>query len=274
MHSLPRFVGLGLLCLSVTTACSGPAPATLAPPAAQGTSPAAAHLVTATAKVVPADVARLSFVISATVKQVALAAGASVHAGQALIALDSPELSFAEQAAVAALNSAMADEYIQSSGRRKWDGFKFVWMAGPPEQRQVAHARVLQAQAALAAASAELAQATLVAPFDGTVVSVNVSEGELVQAGQIAVVIGNLARLQVETTDLSERQIAGVRLGQKARVHLKAIPAELAGVVRLIAPMAGTSPDGDTIFKVTIELDRQDPALLWGMTGDAELDTQ
>jgi multidrug resistance efflux pump len=266
--------GLLVIVAVMTTACgtaSTPTPAPL-PPASQAASPAAAHLITAAAKVVPAQIANLSFVLSATVKDVVIAAGNKVQAGQTLIALDAPELAYAERAAAAALESALAEEFIQSSGRRHWNGLKFVWVAGPPEQRQVAHARVLQAQAALDAARAELRQTTLVAPFDGTVVAVNASRGELVRAGQVVLIIGDLAHLRIETTDLSERVVASVRIGQRASVRLKAMPNALGGAVSSIAPRAGKSADGDTIFKVTIELDGQDLALLWGMTGDAELE--
>jgi HlyD family secretion protein len=147
-------------------------------------------------------------------------------------------------------------------------------MAGPPEQRQKAAARVVQAQAGLEAAQAELAQATLVAPFDGTVVSIKIAPGELVQPGQVALVLGDLARLQIETTDLSERVVAGVRVGQTAHVRLKAFADELTGRVSAIAPMAGQSADGDTIYKVTIEFDQLPAGVMWGMTGDVEIDTR
>jgi multidrug efflux pump subunit AcrA (membrane-fusion protein) len=235
---------------------------------------AASKAVTASVRVVPFRVAELSFVVAAPVKEVSVTEGDTVRAGQTLIVLDAPELAFAETAAQDALKSAQADEIIQSSGRRKWNGFKFVWLAGPPEQRQRAVARVVQAQAGLEAAQAELAQATLVAPFDGTVASIKVVPGELVQPGEIALVLGDLAHLQVETTDLSERLIAGVRLGQTARIRLKAFPNDLTARVSAIAPMAGQSADGDTIYKVTLALDAQPPGLMWGMTGDVQIDTQ
>jgi HlyD family secretion protein len=227
--------------------------------------------VTASATVEPAQLADMSFVIPGAVTAITAAEGQVVHAGDSLMTLDAPDLSFALQAALQELKSATSDEFIQSSGRRKWDGFKFVWMAGPPEQRQVAHARTLRAQAGVAAAQAELAQATLRAPFDGTVVSIKVSQGEQVQPGEVALVIGNLGHLQVKTTDLSEREIARVHVGQRVLVHLKSMTDPLVGTVTRIAPRSELSEDGDTVYPVTIELDKQDPALLCGMTGDVEL---
>lgn len=227
--------------------------------------------VTASAQVVPASSAQLGFVLSANVKEVRVGEGDTVSTGQALIVLDALELSYAETAAEEALKSAVANEFIQSSGRRKWNGFKFVWVAGPPEQRQLAHARVLQAQARLEAAQAELAQATLFAPFDGTVASIDVSPGELVRAGQLVAVMGDLKHFRIETTDLSEREISRIRVGQRASVQLKALSNVLIGTVSSIMPEAGQSPDGDTIYKVSIELDQQPSELRWGMTGDVEI---
>jgi HlyD family secretion protein len=109
--------------------------------------------------------------------------------------------------------------------------------------------------------------------MDGTVVSIKVSQGELVQSGEVVLVIANLNRLRAETTDLSERDIARVKLGQHATVRLKAFSNSLNGMVAAVMPVSGRSPDGDIIYKVTIELEGQPTQLLWGMTGDVEIDT-
>lgn len=227
--------------------------------------------VSASVKIVPADVANLSSTLAAPVKQVLVREGAEVHAGDPLMILDAPDLSYAVTAAQEALKSAQADESIQGQGRRKWNGTKFVWLSGPPQQRQLAHAKTLQAQASLDAAQAELAQATLTAPFDGTIASIDVSKGEVVHSGEVALVIANLKDLRAETTDLSEREIARVHTGQAVLISLKAFADPVPGTVATIAPMAGRSPDGDIIYKITIELQQQPAHLLWGMTGEVEI---
>ena len=267
--------GLALTTAIAVAGCGNPAPLpTAAPPqpaAAQATAPQTT--VSASVKIVPAQVADLAFVISGPVKRVLAHEGQAVHVGDPLIELDVPELSFAMTAADEAVKSAQADESIQSQGRRKWDGTKFVWLSGPPEQRQLARAHTLQAQAELDARLAELAQATLYAPIDGTIASITVSQGELVQSGEAVLVIADLSRLQAETTDLSEREIARVKVGQQATLRLKAFSTPISGTVTAITPMAGQSPDGDVVFKVTIELDGSSTQLLWGMTGDVDIDT-
>jgi cobalt-zinc-cadmium efflux system membrane fusion protein len=270
---MKRWLGLILLAtLGLASAdCAGSTPASVTAPPSPPASAPASSAITASVKVVPAQIADLSFVVSGPVKDVTVKAGDQVKAGQPLISLDAPDLAYAETAAESALRSAQADAFIQSQGRRKWDGLKFVWNSGPPEQRQEADARVVQAQASLVVAQARLAQATLLAPFDGTVASITVSQGETVQPDQTVMTIGSLAHLRLETTDLSERLIAGVRLGQPAAVRLKAFADPLSGHVSAISPLAGRSADGDTVFKVTFELDQQPPSLMWGMTGDVDI---
>ena len=268
---------LGLVAATVmaVAGCGNPEAIPTASPPQPLTAQAAAPLATVSAsvRIVPADMADLAFVVSGPVKRVIAREGQAVRLGDPLIELDAPELGYATTAAQEAVKSAQADESIQSQGRRKWDGTKFVWLSGPPEQRQVAHARTLQAQAELDAARAELAQATLHAPIDGTVASITVSQGELVQSGEVVLVIADLSRLQAETTDLSERDIARVKLGQHATLRLKAFSDPISGIVTGVTPMAGRSPDGDVIFQVTIELQGPSTQLLWGMTGDADIDT-
>jgi HlyD family secretion protein len=129
----------------------------------------------------------------------------------------------------------------------------------------------VEAQAALDVAQANLDQATLKAPYDGTVVSIALAPGEMVTPQAAVLEIGDLSHLQVATTDLSERDIAGVQVGQKATMKLKSFEQDLTGKVAAIAPMS-TLSNGDHVFKVTIELDQQLQGLLWGMTGDASID--
>jgi len=175
---------------------------------------AQAGTVVASAVIVPAQVTELGFVTSALIKEITVKEGQQVQAGQTLAALDIPELQFAIIAAEAALRSAQGEEKVQSYRRVKDRRHGRVYFdVVPPEVRQIAHARVQQAQAALEVAQATLAQTTLAAPHDGTVVSVNVVPGEFVQQNQVVVTLAALNALQIETTDLSERDITKVKKG-------------------------------------------------------------
>jgi multidrug efflux pump subunit AcrA (membrane-fusion protein) len=251
----------------ILAGCTSPAPAATPPPpvtsnpASSNANPAGA--VTASAVVVPSRASQMGFLISATVKEVAVKAGDKVKSGQTLIVLNTPELQESVLGAQAGLSSAQAE-------LQYW---KYPRKGEPPERRQVAQAQLDQAQAVLEDAKDMLAQGTLTAPFDGTVVSIDVLPGELVQPGQVVVVIGDLDHLQIETTDLSERDIASVQIGQAATVRLKAFGQDFTGEVTAIAPM-GEKSGGDVVYKVTIELDAPPQGLMWGMSADVEIQTK
>jgi len=251
----------------VLAGCASPATTPAAAPSATGDlSTAAAPVdgtVAASAIVTPARTAQMGFLVSGTVKEVAVKVGDKVQTGQTLMVLDAPELDFGVAGAEAGVRSAQAEAQYWIYPRK----------GEPPERRLVANAQLQQAQAALDDAEAVRAQGTLVAPFDGTVVQIAAPVGELVQPGQIVVVIGDLDHLQLETTDLSERGIANVQVGQDATVRLKAFDQALTGKVIRIAPM-GAKSGGDVVFKVTIELDAPPEGLMWGMSGDVEIRTK
>lgn len=268
----------GLILIISLSACGGPATSASSPTAvpvqtSHSGAVAAAGTVTASATVVPAQTSQMSFLISAPVKEIDVQEGDQVKGGQTLMVLDTPELQYAVAQAQATLQSAQADAYIQKFPRRTWNGSRFVSLSGPPELRQIADAKVEQAQAALEVAQASLAQGTLVAPYNGTIVKINVVPDELVQQGEVVAVIGTLNQLQIETTDLSERDIAGVKIGQTVIAHVKALNQDFNGKVADIAPKA-QEKDGDWVYKVTIKLDSTPSDLLWGMSVDVTIQTE
>jgi multidrug resistance efflux pump len=142
-----------------------------------------------------------------------------------------------------------------------------------PEAIAVAEAQVQQAKAALQAVQVALDQATLRAPFAGTVAALEVSAGETVLPGQTALTLADLGHLQVETTDLSERDVDEVAVGQQATVYVEALGSEIAGRVVRIANQANKI-GGDVVYTVVVELDEQPPDLRWGMSVDAEITTR
>lgn len=143
-----------------------------------------------------------------------------------------------------------------------------------PEEITAAQARVEAAKAALEQARALQAEATLRAPFAGTVTAINARVGEVVGPAVPVVTLADLSTLRLETDDLSETQIARVKLGQRARIVFEALPERsFQGQVTHIAPMS-TLKQGGTNYAVTIVLDNLDPALRWGMTARVEIDTE
>jgi RND family efflux transporter MFP subunit len=233
------------------------------PPVTLETAPSEVSSVQASAEIVPVQQASLSFLLSGPVKEVNVAEGELVEAGQILASVSSPDLEYGLLQAEAALRSAEFDHVYWQLPRTN----------RPPERRELAEQELVAAQKSLETASAELAQTQLVAPFAATVVSVAVGPGEFVDPGQVVIVLAKLDQLQVETTDLSELNIAAVELGQPATVFVEALNEEFPGEVAAISPISDII-GGDVVFKVTIEFKGQPVGLLWGMSADVEINVE
>jgi HlyD family secretion protein len=137
-----------------------------------------------------------------------------------------------------------------------------------------AEADVERAQALLDSAKAALElQSAILAPFDGTIVSVEVQPGETVVPGRIVIVLGDLSKFQVKTTDLSERDVPRIKVGQKVNISMDALGQTFTGKVAEIALVSSTL-GGDVVYTVTIEFDKQPAGLLWGMSADVEIETE
>jgi len=220
--------------------------------------------VQASAETVPAQEARLSFILPGPIKEVNVEAGNMVEAGQILATLNAPDLEYGVLEAEAAVRAA---EFEKEYWRFPRGGDRTV------ERRQLAEQGLETAKRSLEIAHSELAQTTLIAPFGATVISVEVQPGEYVGPGQVVIVLAKLDNLQVETTDLSELSVASVAMGQPATVYVEALDEEFSGVVAAISPISDTI-GGDVVYKVTINLDEQPADLLWGMSADVEIQTE
>ncbi len=267
-----------LIGMTLLAACAGPTPAASVPAAASTENiPApSADVVIASAKVEPAQISELGFTISAMVKEISVEEGDLVQAGQPLIILNSPELEFAVIAAEQEYASKSLAAELQKAEKVKYvnpnTGF-IRWYAIPREVYLKALSRADQSKAVWDSAVANLAQSTLLAPFDGTVVDLQVIPGESVQANQPVLVLADLKHLQIKTTDLSERDITRVKIGQPVEVYIEALDVNVPGKVIRISPIAEIV-GGDVVFPVTIELSEQPAGLLWGMTTEVEIATK
>src|ERR1041385_855797 len=237
--------------------------------------------VTASAVVVPAHVSDLGFLISGIAKDIPVKEGDAVKAGQTLMVLDTPELQFEVTEAQANLRGSQANMQLRQNEIRKkyviYYGRTFVTLkklrqSVPHEVLEIANAGVQQAQASVDIAQANLAQGTLLAPHDGTVVAIKVIPGEFVKSDQAVLTLATLNALQLETTDLSERDISNVHIGDPVNILVEALNKNIKGKVIEISPVASTV-GGDVTFKVTITPDSQLAGLLWGMTAEVEIES-
>ncbi len=258
-----RFIALRLL--AVLALAAGPAAAARAQ---------AGSSVVASAVIVPAQSADLGFINGAIIREINVNEGDFVKAGDTLASLDTPDLEYAMTAAEAGYRSAQSYAQLQRYRTvKKYDRRgRPYFETEPREVVQRGDAFAARAQASLDAARAVLAMSTLTAPFDGTVAALHARAGELAQPDRPILVLATLDRMQAETTDLSERDIAKIKIGQKAVVFIEALGEEFSARVISIAPRADTL-GGDVVFKVTLAFDDQPTGLLWGMTAQATFAT-
>ena len=242
---------------------AAPTPVPAPTQARAASTPLPAGTVTASAEVLPARQAELSFLMSGMVKEAPLVEGAEVAAGQTVAVLSSPEL---EYAVLQAEEAAKAAEF-------RYQYWIPARLDRPPERRQLAEQEFIAVQRSLETAKAASQQTILRVPFDGVLAKLDLAVGEMVQPGQVVAVVADLAHLQIETTDLSEKDIARVKVGQKASVYVEALGEALDGRVAAIAPRAERL-GGDVVYTVTITLDSVPAALRWGMTAEAHISTE
>ncbi|HUE98336.1 MAG TPA: efflux RND transporter periplasmic adaptor subunit [Anaerolineales bacterium] len=217
--------------------------------------------VSAAAVIIPINDAQLSFSAIGRVTTVNVRAGDKVRAGDILVQLDTT----IQEAKVREAEANLLAAQVQ---------LKYNKRLGLDEVHiESSEADVARTQALVDSASAVLAsESTLTAPFDGTIVSLNIAPAETVVPGQVLIVLGDLSKYQIETTDLSERDIPRVQTGQPANVFIEALGEEFTGKVIDVDRVSSTL-GGDVVYKVTLELDQQPQGLLWGMSADVQIET-
>ncbi len=255
---------LTLALMTATTllaACGSASSPTAIPTVVLSSNPVSASAsVTASGVIVPALKADLSFPLTGDVQTVSVQVGDVVEAGQELAALDTSVLKAQADVADADLRATQISyTYLARTGTDQ-------------EHLDSALADVARAQALLDAANATLAQATLLAPFGGTIASLDITPGETVIPGRTVLTIGDLSHFRVETTDLSERDAPKVASGQSAEVDVIALNKTFTGKVTDISRISSTI-GGDVVYKVTIEFETQPAGLLWGMSTNVRITT-
>jgi multidrug efflux pump subunit AcrA (membrane-fusion protein) len=140
-------------------------------------------------------------------------------------------------------------------------------------QIRVIGSQIEQAEAELALAQEKLARTTLKAPFEGVVVSGDLTQklGAPVQRGDVLFEVAPLADYRV-IFRVDERDVADVEAGQKGRLVLAAMPADpLPIVIRRVTPVS-TAEDGRNYFRVEARLEQGAERLRPGMEGVGKVD--
>jgi HlyD family secretion protein len=135
-------------------------------------------------------------------------------------------------------------------------------------------AAVLEAENAHRRVERDLAKTVIRSPVDGVVVrravEVGTAVADLQNGGTVVATLADDSRIHV-LAQVDENDVAGVRVGQPARVHVDAFPREVfEGKVRKVSS-SGTSDGGVSSFDVEIEL-APDERIRVGMSADARVE--
>jgi HlyD family secretion protein len=154
-------------------------------------------------------------------------------------------------------------ESMQAKAQSDYDSTR----QGPdPDQLTAAQMNLDTALAHQTSAQAAMDNLDLKAPFDGSVVDVNISNGELVGLDKWAVLVADYSEWFVETNDLTEQEVVKVSIGQGASISPDALPElQASGVVTEVADNFYVQA-GDILYKVRLHVDQPDPNFRWGMT--------
>ena len=143
------------------------------------------------------------------------------------------------------------------------------------KNEQQAHVDLQTALVALGNSQQDFLNTVILAPFDGTVVSVGVKKNDVLSQIDYASVT---AVQLVDTTQIKfqgqvdEIDILQIQTGQKATLQVDAVPNKtFTGTVSFISPFGTPDNNGVVQFPITIQLDPSEVALKGGLTATADI---
>ena len=140
-----------------------------------------------------------------------------------------------------------------------------------PEDVAVLEAQANEAAIALAQTRSQLEDAVITAPFAGTILAVQVQEGEWANPGAPAIVLA--ADSLILELNVDEVDVADLTEGQAAHLRFSALKeAEVDGTVSFVAPLS-SNVGGAVAYAVEIRFDPGEYPVRLGMTADVEIVT-
>jgi RND family efflux transporter MFP subunit len=229
--------------------------------------------------------ADLSFGVTGTVTEVLVDEGDDVTKDQLLARLDAPSLESSVE--MAELQVEIAEEQVKAA-RAQYEIAEINLDESPPTvsedvlelQVDIAKAswetaklNLEIAELSLESAELNLEKAVIVAPFDGVIADITITEGKDVSAAALAAPAISL----VDTSEIEMRgfideiDITIVKVGQAANITLDALPdEEINGRVAFVS-LVGTTLAGIVVYDTTITLENPVDELRDGMTATAEV---
>ena len=231
------------------------------------------------------DKAYLSFGVTGTVEEVLVKEGSNVTKDQVLARLDAPSLESSVE--MAELQVERAEEQVKAARAQYEIAEVNLDDLPPPLTEEVAELQVDAARASwrtakvnleiaelnLESAELNLEKAEIVAPFDGVVADISITEGKEISTATLATpAISLVDTSKIEMRGfIDEIDIAKAQLGQEVNIILDALPdEEVKGSVAFISPV-GTIIAGVVSYDITITLKNPVAELRDGMSATAEV---
>jgi RND family efflux transporter MFP subunit len=201
--------------------------------------------------------------INGYVKEARLRAGDTVKAGQVIGTFDDRDLKL-ERVKLLSQREQYARQYREAMGKRE------------RAQAQIVSAQIAQAEAQLALVEEQLARSVMKAPYDGVIVSGDLSQslGSPVERGQVLFEVAPLESFRI-VLKVDEYDIAYVAAGQRGELTVASIPGErFSFTVSRVTPV-NTAKEGHNFFRVEATLDAAAGARLRpGMEGVGKVDIE
>ena len=167
--------------------------------------------------------------------------------------------------------------------KRKWESEvvrhqnNFSLAMGRSDRGQFAinYARAAEAKAQLDLIEQQLARAHVIAPMDALVIQGDLTQiiGAPVKRGDTLLTLAPKDQYRV-IVEVDERDIAHVRLGQRGRLALAALPGETLHLsIQRITPVATITRDGRNVFDVEAKLDEGSALPRHGLQGVAKIES-
>ena len=177
------------------------------------------------------------------VLEASLRAGDTVRAGQVIARLDDRDLRL-ERIKLLSQRDQFVRQYREAMGKRE------------RAQAQIVSAQIAQSEAQLELVEEQLSRTVLAAPFDGIIVSGDLTQslGSPVERGQVLFEVAPLQDFRI-VLQVDERDIAHVHNGQRGELTASSMPGErFPFEVRRITPV-NTAREGRNVFRVEAGLD-------------------
>ncbi len=201
------------------------------------------------------------------------AASAQVATAQVELANERQALAEA-QASISALDLAKAQVNVQAARvalQTAQEARVDLDTGADATELAAAEADVDKKRLAVVEAEADLANATLIAPFRGTALETHASAGDRISASSSIVTIANLDELQV-VASVDETTIRQIAAGQQAQITFDAYPGQTFTGQVLLAPLQGTLQGGVMVYEVPVSLvGAENLSLLVGMTANVAI---